>query len=468
MPTAGSSTETEGEARRAAIRAWRAGRSRRTLILDDDPTGSQAVHDVEVVLTLDPHDIAHALRPPGAAFVLTNTRGMTETDAVAITRGVVTAAIAVDPDIDIVSRSDSTLRGHVLAEVAALTPAPDLVVFAPAFFEAGRFTSGGIHYATLGGEAIPVGETEFARDATFGYRSSDVAAFLEERSGGALRRDRVIGISLDDIAGGPAAVRNILMSAAPGSWIVPDATGYEHYEILVLELQAAIDAGRRVVFRTGPSFVRALLGTEPRQPLDAAAIRELTGSRSADTGHGLVVVGSHVGQTSRQVAAAQRGGGFVEHVLSVPRILTGEAGYLDASITAIRAALAQSDVLLYTSRDVVTGADAADSLAIARRVSAAVAVAVAGSRCARPSWVVAKGGITSHEVAVDGLGIRRARVAGQLLPGMISVFEPIVAPDELIGVPYVVFAGNVGDDDTLAHVVTVLRSAGRAAGVDGS
>jgi uncharacterized protein YgbK (DUF1537 family) len=78
---------------------------------------------------------------------------------------------------------------------------------------------------------------------------------------------------------------------------------------------------------------------------------------------------------------------------------------------------------------------------------------------ARPAWVVAKGGITSHDVAVHGLGIQRAQVIGQMLPGLVSVLLPEVAAPEAVGVPYVVFAGNVGDDSTLAHVITVLRAA---------
>jgi uncharacterized protein YgbK (DUF1537 family) len=60
-------------------------------------------------------------------------------------------------------------------------------------------------------------------------------------------------------------------------------------------------------------------------------------------------------------------------------------------------------------------------------------------------------------VAVRGLGIRRAKVLGQLLPGMVSVFRPIDAAPEVVGTPYVVFAGNVGDEATLASVVDLFR-----------
>jgi uncharacterized protein YgbK (DUF1537 family) len=76
---------------------------------------------------------------------------------------------------------------------------------------------------------------------------------------------------------------------------------------------------------------------------------------------------------------------------------------------------------------------------------------------AKPAWVIAKGGITSHDVAVRGLGIRRAKVLGQLLPGLVSVFRPVDAAPEVVGTPYVVFAGNVGDETTLASVIDVVR-----------
>jgi uncharacterized protein YgbK (DUF1537 family) len=121
------------------------------------------------------------------------------------------------------------------------------------------------------------------------------------------------------------------------------------------------------------------------------------------------------------------------------------------------AALGRSDVLLYTSRAVVRGRDAADGLAIARAVSAALSQTVRQALAAEPAWVIAKGGITSHDVARRGLGIRRAEVAGQLFPGVISLFRPIDAAPQAVGMPYIVFAGNVGDDQALAQVVAILN-----------
>ena len=147
--------------------------------------------------------------------------------------------------------------------------------------------------------------------------------------------------------------------------------------------------------------------------------------------------------------------------LHVASVLTGPGQVVADTARQVAAAPGRSDVLLYTSRALVRGRDAADSLAIARAVSAALSRTVRQALPARPAWVIAKGGITSHDVAVHGLGIRRAEVAGQLFPGVISVFRPIDAAPQAIGVPYIVFAGNVGDEETLRQVVGILNGNSR-------
>jgi uncharacterized protein YgbK (DUF1537 family) len=193
---------------------------------------------------------------------------------------------------------------------------------------------------------------------------------------------------------------------------------------------------------------------DPRAPLRGGDIWPAGGPPPGR--HGLVVVGSHVGQTSRQLAALRARGGITAVELDVPAVVGG--GEVAAETARqVAAALPDSDVLLYTSRAVATGADGPGSLAIARTVSAAVSRIVSEALAARPAWIVAKGGITSHDVAQRGLGIRRAEVVGQLFPGVISLLRPLDAAPGAMGVPYVVFAGNVGDDGTLADVVAILN-----------
>jgi uncharacterized protein YgbK (DUF1537 family) len=453
---------------RASIRAMRAEDGLLLGVLDDDPTGSQAVHGVQVVTVLEEEAYGAALAGPAATcFVLTNSRSLEEPSAAEINvlaaRGLGSVAGRRGARLQLVSRSDSTLRGHVMAEVTALDLVRretagrgyDGVLLVPAFLEAGRLTAGDIHWARVGGRLVPVGETEFARDATFGYTASDLRDFVADKSGGTIGRDDVGSIGLADIRlGGPQRVRELLAGVRDGSWAVVNATEYSDLDTVAAGVLMAERAGASFLFRTGPSFVRALTGMGPRAPLRGADI--WPAGRPPKGGHGLVVVGSHVGQTSRQLAALRARGGITVFELDVPAIVGGGEAAAGAG-RQVAAALRESDVLLYTSRAVAKGRDGAGSLAIARTVSAALSRAVREALAARPAWVVAKGGITSHDVARHGLGIRRAEVAGQLFPGIISLLRPLDAAPEAIGMPYVVFAGNVGDDGTLADVVAILK-----------
>ncbi len=443
-------------------------------MLDDDPTGSQAVHGIEVVTVLEQPAYQAALAgPAGGCFVLTNSRSLDEPAAARLTRQVardlLTTAAQRGQRIQLISRSDSTLRGHLLAEVAAVRTARqqvlgrgyDGVLLVPAFPEAGRVTAGGIHWARIGPDYVAVGETEFARDPAFGYRSSALREFIAERSGGAVRPDQVTGLSLADIRlGGADRVAEVLAAVSGGGWVAVDATTDADLDTVASGVLRAEQAGQAFLFRTGPSFARALLGQDPQPPLRGTRIWPPGQHRAG--GHGLIVVGSHVGHTSRQLALLRARPGTAAIELDVPAVLRGAGDVAAAAARQAAAALHTSDVLLYTSRTVATGRDPADSLAIARTVSTALAAVVRDTvlrpgPAARPAWVLAKGGITSHDIATRGLGIRRARVAGQLFPGLISVFHPVDAAQEAVGLPYVVFAGNVGDDGTLAQVVDILN-----------
>jgi uncharacterized protein YgbK (DUF1537 family) len=73
------------------------------------------------------------------------------------------------------------------------------------------------------------------------------------------------------------------------------------------------------------------------------------------------------------------------------------------------------------------------------------------------SFVVAKGGITSSDVATKGLEVRRAEVAGPLLPPAIVPVWILPDENDFPGLPYVIFPGNVGGPGSLAQAVEILR-----------
>lgn len=437
-----------------------------TAILDDDPTGTQTVSGVPVLTRWQRDDLQWALSQPGSAFfVLTNSRSLSPDEAAARTKQVVAtlAEVAAELGIEyaVASRSDSTLRGHfpletdvIAAEIEARSGPVDAVLVVPAFPDAGRVTVDSVHWVRGDSGMVPAGQTEFARDATFGYASSDLREWVAEKTGGAVATSDVIALTLRELRAGPDRVAELLAGLSGGRVVVVDAVTDDDLRVLAMGLQIATEGGRRYLTRIGPGFVRAVTGQPTHPPLDPEQLRHL----GTDRGHGLVAVGSHVALTTAQLAALRGIGGLREFELDVRRLLDPEQREAHIAQTAAQAAdaLQESDVVIGTSRELVTGADPDDSLAIARSVSAALAQTV-GEVVAqrRPAFVVAKGGITSNDVATAGLGINRAVVRGTMLPGLVSLWQPVDGP--YAGAAYVVFPGNVGDAQSLADVVRALR-----------
>lgn len=430
----------------------------RVAVLDDDPTGTQTVRDVPVLTRWTPHDVRWALRQDTPGFyVLTNTRSLAPDDAAARDREVARACLAAAEQEGVplvfASRSDSTLRGHYPLETDAIADVVpvDAVLLCPAYVDAGRVTIDGVHYVRTPDGLLPVADSEFARDATFGYASSRLADWVEEKSAGRIRAADVMALRLDDIRGGTTdTLRDLLTRAREGRVVAVDAATDDDLRAVVLAVLAAEAAGARFVYRVGPSFVRARIGQEAHAPIDDARLASLI----APGARGLVVAGSHVGQTSRQLARLAGRRPFVSVELDVPTVIdeTRAQGHIRDAVTTATEALRDSLVVVSTSRTLVTGADETASLDIARRVSAALTRATHDIVTAvRPSFVVAKGGITSADIATHALGIDRAWVRGSLLPGIVSLWESAG------GLPYVVFAGNVGDDDALADVIERLE-----------
>ena len=448
---------------------------RKLVVVDDDPTGTQTVHDVELLTTWNTDMLSRALRGGRLFYVLTNTRSMPESDAVQLNRDLAQQLVAASRetkiDFVVASRSDSTLRGHYPAEIFALERgllssaggpfAGHLVV--PAFFEGGRYTIDDIHYVATptatSDMLLPASETPFAQDAVFGYKSAYLPAWIEEKSGGYWKAEQVMSIGLELIRQeGPDAVAARLQAVVGGKPVVINAASYGDMAVVVLGLLRAEAAGKRFLYRTAASFVR-LRGAVELKPLLKA--EEVLGNvQRVETG-GLVVVGSYVPDSSKQLENLLTLPQVTGIELSVERVIRGlaeaeavsrEAGQqLEAAIQARRVGV------VYTSRTLVTSANRAENLAIGKSVSDALIAALHHVR-SLPRFIIAKGGITSHDVAQKGLGATRAWVLGQLFPG-VPVWRLESGPQSrFAGVPYVVFPGNVGSPESLMQAVKLLSN----------
>jgi uncharacterized protein YgbK (DUF1537 family) len=434
--------------------------SHRTVILDDDPTGTQTVHGIPVLTDWTVPLLTEQLRSDDPAFfILTNARALPPRAAEelieTICRNLQTAASATGNTFGVILRGDSTLRGHFPTEPEAVERALgtrfDTWLICPFFEEGGRLTLGGVHYVREGETWVPAAETPFARDASFGYRSSDLRDWVEEKTGGTVRAGDVGLLSLEEIRTQDVEVLAERMRESSSRVWVADALTLRDARVVAAVVRTLERRGVRVLARTAASFVQAYLGIEGRPPLRSDELVQGT-----DGSGGLVVVGSYVPKTTAQLERLRAVPGLATVELDVEQLLDDAA-----QAEALRQATEQVDqyllagrtTVLFTSRKLIADADAGRSLQIGQRVSGSL-VAVVRGLTAAPRFLIAKGGITSSDVATRGLGVRKALIAGQALPG-VPVWR-LGSESRFPGLAYVVFPGNVGSDAALADLVQSL------------
>ena len=433
---------------------------RKVAVLDDDPTGTQTVHNTPVLTDWSVEALqAELLSELPAFYILTNSRSLTLSAAQALNaeigRNLIEAGKRVSRDFVVVSRSDSTLRGHFPGEVEALAHGlgKDFNgwIIIPFFLEGGRYTIGDTHYVEEGEWLIPAAETEFARDSVFGYRSSNLRDWVEEKTGGRVSSEDVVSISIEDVRiGGPARIKEQLMKLKGSRTCVVNAADYRDVEVFVKGLLDAEAQGRRFLYRSAASFVRVRAGI-PSRPLLSPSDLGLP-----PQGGGLTLVGSYVPKTSRQL----------QKLLALPQV-TGIEMDVDVILDLNRRDFEidrigrgaedllqdHRDVVIYTSRKLITAGQAESDLSIGSRVSDAL-ITTLHRITPKLRYLIAKGGITASDVATKGLNVRRALVLGQILPG-VPVWQ--LGPESRhAGIPYIVFPGNVGGDDALAETVQAL------------
>jgi uncharacterized protein YgbK (DUF1537 family) len=428
------------------------------IVLDDDPTGTQTVSNVHITTRWDQNTVADLVNRRGhASFILTNSRsrdpGTAATIAATIGQRIRAAIDDQNPQVSLISRSDSTLRGHFPVEVDALLRGLEWddakILIAPFLEGANRVTIHGTHYVRAGDRLTPVSETEFARDPIFGYRSARLSEWLLERG----VNDRPVAqIELELIrTGGPEAVYDRLVGLPVRSIVIIDSLEGRDIDVVAAGAAMAEHEGVRVLPRTAACYARARSG----QPIHPLLTREQLGV----SGPGIVVFGSHTDISSRQLEVLLEDRTVDPHAIEVPvghvlpesdhRWMTAAARQVDEDLKAGRTPIVFTD---RTSRD--TGS-ADDGRAVARRFSKALVEIIRKVR-RTPGWIVAKGGITSSDIATDALAVGTALVRGQVAPGVPLWI--LGSESRFPGLPYVVFPGNVGTQLDVRQIVRLLRN----------
>jgi uncharacterized protein YgbK (DUF1537 family) len=427
------------------------------IALDDDPTGSQTVHSCLLLMQWDVETLRLGLQDEASIFfVLTNTRALSAEEASQRTREVcqnLKSAIAQEniTDFLVVSRSDSTLRGHypIETDIIAEELGPfDAHFLVPAFFEGGRITRDSIHYIVSEEGEIPVHQTEFAKDSVFGYSHSYLPDYVEEKTQGSIKADAVERFTLNDLRQG---TKNRLLQLKNNQCAAVDGETQSDLDAFANDVLAATQEGKRFLFRSAASLLTSLaqLG---KQPIPA----EEMGKYDATSNPGVVLVGSHVQKSTAQLYALLEEDTVTGIEVDV-KALRDSPNQKDQQLTQIlnqiNTAYQQKQTpVIYTSREELQFSNTQERLNFGFQVSSFLMDIVKGLPN-EISFLISKGGITSNDVLSVGLQLQSARLLGQILPGCSLVRTPETHP-QFPSLPVVLFPGNVGDNKGL---VTVYR-----------
>lgn len=437
------------------------------VVLDDDPTGVQTVHDVSVYTDWSIESIRSGFAEDNKVFyILTNSRGMTEPETTTVHRQIAQRVAAVSAETGIpyiyMSRSDSTLRGHYPLETELLREGVessgghvDGEIMCPFFKEGGRFTIGNIHYVRQGEELVPAADTEFARDKTFGYTKSLIPEYIEEKTDGEYKADGVVCISLDTLRKVDIdSIEEQLMSVNGFGKVCLNAIDYCDLKVFSIAFYRAVAKGKCFMFRTAAGEVKVLGGISD-QPL---LTRKDMVVEETDCG-GVVVVGSHTHKTTAQLRELLTLDCVVPVEFDSNKVLEGDEAFyaeVDRCVAAEEKIIRSGKTAVcYTCRTLLSLDDDTPESALQRSVKISDGVqSLVGRLHITPAFVIAKGGITSSDVGTKALAVKRANVMGQIRPG-IPVWQT-GKESRFPNTPYVIFPGNTGDETTLREAVEIL------------
>lgn len=440
---------------------------KKIIVLDDDPTGVQTVHDIPVFTDWSLESIRNGFMGKSSMFfILTNSRSFTEHETIKAHKEIASNILKISKetkkDYILISRGDSTLRGHYPLETEVLKETIesssdkkfDGEIILPFFKEGGRYTINNVHYVQNGELLIPAGETEFAKDSTFGYTNSNLGDWIEEKSKGKYKAADTTYVSLESLRKLEIdKISKELLNVNDFNKVVVNAIDYVDVKIFTIALIMAINSGKNFLYRTAAAFTKVIGGVSDKELLTK---KELI-KEDTSVG-GLIIVGSHVEKTTQQLKELKKLKGieFIEincHLVTEPLKFEKE---IDNIVKRCEKLIKEGKtVTVYTTREKLDFGNCSkeEKLKMSVKISDGITNIVT-KLTVRPKYIIAKGGITSSDIGTKGLSVKKAIVAGQIAPGI-----PVWITGEeskFPGIAYIIFPGNVGKKETLREVVQKL------------
>jgi len=438
------------------------------IVLDDDPTGVQTVHGVPVYTDWKENTIRAIFNSEeNMVFILTNSRAFskqeTESEHKKIGERIAKLATETNQPFMLISRGDSTLRGHYPLETEVLKTAIesnmnmtfDGEIIIPFFLQGGRITINDTHYVKYGADYTPAGETEFANDSVFSFKNSNLKTYVEEKTQGRYLADSVLSVSVEELRNFDIeGIVTTLNQLTQFNKLIVNAVTEEDLKVFSIALLKVIqDQRKNFLYRTAASFTKIIGNIRNNGYLTKDTLL-----KEQNENGGLIIVGSHVQKTTEQLYKLMGLTDVTFIEFDVAYVYANKN--IETEINRIQQKVNEhiangQSVCIYTSRKKINIIDDTEKdLALANDISQALTEFVANCS-SKPKYVIAKGGITSSDIGTISLAVKKAWVMGQVAPG-VPVWET-GNDSRFPNIPYIIFPGNVGTDETLKDVVEMLE-----------
>ncbi len=442
------------------------------VVIDDDPTGSQTVHDCLLLLKWDYSTLVKGFESESNLFfILANTRSLSENDAKLTIEEICRNLKAVitsetyEEEIIFISRGDSTLRGHNFLEPSVINSCLgpfDSTFHIPAFIEGKRFTVNGSHFV----DSIPINQTIFARDKIFGYETSNVKNLLFQKSKSQINLDDIQNLFLSDLENLNDEENNIvfksLKSLKNNKHVVVDIENYAQLNKFSLTIKK-LTKQKKFLFRTAASFISAI-SKKKSNPQDDRFFSNLRiENKEKSFLPGLVIIGSYVELSTLQLK------NLLEINICQPieldvyeffRITSLENNqkprnlFKNKFLREIRISFSNGkSPVLFTSRKFMS-LEYSEQFNFYNSLALFIAEIVADLKY-EIGYLISKGGITTNAILSNGLNADYVYLEGQIKTG-ISVVTHKLQNDQKL--PIVTHPGNIGTKDSLVNILKVFEN----------
>jgi len=442
------------------------------VVIDDDPTGSQTVHNCLLLLKWDYSTLLKGFESESNLFfILANTRSLDENDAKLIIEEIcknlkgVIASEKYEEEIIFISRGDSTLRGHNFLEPNAINSCLgpfDATFHIPAFIEGKRLTINGSHFV----DQIPIDKTIFARDKIFGYETSNVKTLLFQKSKSQINLEDIQNLFLSDLEILNDEENNIVFKKLKdlnnNKHVILDVENYSQLKKFSLIIKK-LSKQKKFLFRTAASFISSI-SEKKSDPKDKTFFSNLRiRNKEKSFLPGLVIVGSYVELSSIQLKNLLEIS-YCEpielDVFEFFRISLLENNqerinlFKNKFLREIRFSFEQGKTpVLFTSRKFMS-LDYSEQFNFYNSLAFFISELVADLKY-EIGYLISKGGITTNAILSNGLNADYVYLEGQILTGISVVTYNLKNVEKL---PIVTHPGNIGTQDSLVNIWKILEN----------